>query len=125
MPNFKKDRKGFQLPGFSPFNMGNTYKTPMKKPLVGDQDKLPENLKQEILDSPMKKYSKKSAMKKHGKSAYKKKSTPTVSSKKKHDKSMIQSWKDQFAKLDDPMESNRGKALAEKLMAGVDPSTIN
>ena len=59
-------------------------------------------------------------------SAYKKKSTPTVSSKKKYDKSMIESWKDQFAKLDNPMESNRGKALAEKLMdAGVDPSTIN
>ena len=60
------------------------------------------------------------------KTAYKKKSTPTVSSKKKYDQKMIQSWKDQFARLDDPMESNRGRALANKLMdAGVDPSTIN
>tara|TARA_R110002020_G_scaffold32271_2_gene99430 strand:- start:208 stop:585 length:378 start_codon:yes stop_codon:yes gene_type:complete len=35
----------------------------LKKPLVGDQDQLPENLKQKILDTPMKKYGK-SPMKK-------------------------------------------------------------
>ena len=52
-----------------------------------------------------------------------KKGKPTVSSKNKADKNIIESWKREFAKIADPMESNRGKALAEKLMdAGVDPS---
>ena len=39
-------------------------------------------------------------------------------------KSQIDVWKQEFMALDDPMESNRGKELANKLMdAGVDPST--
>ena len=71
MPEFKKDKSGFRMKGFSPFNMGNAYKTPMQKPLVGNQDRLPEELKEKILDSPMKMYDK-SAMKKYGKSPMKK-----------------------------------------------------
>ena len=39
-------------------------------------------------------------------------------------KSQVDLWKQEFMALDDPMESNRGKALANKLMdAGIDPST--
>ena len=71
MPEFKKDKSGFRMKGFSPFNVGNAYKTPMQKPLVGNQDRLPEELKEKILDAPMKMYDK-SAMKKYGKSPMKK-----------------------------------------------------
>ena len=76
MPNFKKEGRGFKMKGFTAFTKAET---PMKKPLVGDQNKLPENLKQKILDAPMKMYDKssmkmydKSAMKKYGKSPMKK-----------------------------------------------------
>ena len=70
MPNFKKDRSKFTMKGFSPFNMGTPYETPMKKPLVGNQSKLPPELKEKILATPMKKYGK-TPMKKHGKTPYK------------------------------------------------------
>tara|TARA_R110002012_G_scaffold262290_1_gene444484 strand:- start:332 stop:799 length:468 start_codon:yes stop_codon:yes gene_type:complete len=76
MPNFKKEGRGFKMKGFTAFTKADT---PMRKPLVGDQNKLPENLKQKILDAPMKMYDKssmkmydKSAMKKYGKSPMKK-----------------------------------------------------
>ena len=43
--------------------------------------------------------------------------------KNKPSKGQIESWKDEFMKIKDPMESNRGQHLANKLMdAGVDPS---
>lgn len=82
MPEFKKDKSGFRMKGFSPFNMGNAYKTPMKKPLVGNQDRLPEELKEKILDSPMTMYDK-SAMKKYGESPMKRKGDPPVKPAKK------------------------------------------
>tara|TARA_Y100001973_G_C5199964_1_gene336868 strand:+ start:2384 stop:2806 length:423 start_codon:yes stop_codon:yes gene_type:complete len=89
MPTFKKDTDGF-MKGPSGFKMkyspnkktgeGFPFKavggiqqydaSPMSKPLVGDQDKLPKHLQEKILASPMKKY---------GKSAYKKdKKVPNI-----------------------------------------------
>jgi len=92
MPTFKKDTDGFmgKPSGFKmkysphkktgegfPFKaMGGIQQydaSPMSKPLVGDQDQLPEHLQKKILDSPMKKY---------GKSAYKKdKKVPKIPTK--------------------------------------------
>tara|TARA_X000001382_G_scaffold31981_3_gene20863 strand:- start:983 stop:1459 length:477 start_codon:yes stop_codon:yes gene_type:complete len=77
MPTFKKDTDGFmgKPSGFKmkhspnkktgegfPFKaMGGIQQydaSPMSKPLVGDQDQLPEHLQKKILDSPMKKRTK-------------------------------------------------------------------
>ena len=92
MPTFKKDTDGF-MKGPSGFKMkyspnkkngeGFPFKavggiqqydaSPMSKPLVGDQDKLPKHLQEKILASPMKKY---------GESAYKKdKKVPNIPKK--------------------------------------------
>ena len=52
-----------------------------------------------------------------------KKTHSPLTKKDKPTKSMINSWKEQFSKLKNPMESNRGKSLANKLLSvGVDPS---
>ena len=120
MPTFKKDTDGFmgKPSGFKmkyspnkktaegfPFKaMGGVQQydaSPMSKPLVGDQDQLPEHLQKKILDSPMKKELKlemprkkrfldkkaqkkilDSPMKKPGKSVYKKdKKVPKIATK--------------------------------------------
>ena len=92
MPTFKKDTDGFMGKpsgfkmkyspnkktgeGFPYKAMGGIQQydaSPMSKPLVGDQDQLPEHLQKKILDSPMKK---------HGKSVYKKdKKVPKIGKK--------------------------------------------
>jgi hypothetical protein len=92
MPTFKKDTDGFMSKpsGFKmkyspnkktgegfPFKaVGGIQQydaSPMSKPLVGDQDKLPKHLQEKILASPMKKY---------GESAYKKdKKVPSIPKK--------------------------------------------
>ena len=64
MPNFKQGGKGFQMKGFSAFMKKDA---PMKKPLVGDQDKLPMELKEKIKKSPMEMGYKKSPMYKYKK----------------------------------------------------------
>ena len=52
-----------------------------------------------------------------------KKNTEKKQAWNKPSKSQIDLWKEEFMALDDPMESNRGAELANKLMdAGVDPS---
>ena len=53
-----------------------------------------------------------------------KKNTEKKQAWNKPSKSQIDLWKEEFMALDDPMESNRGAELANKLMdAGIDPST--
>ena len=46
MPNFKKNKSAFMMKG----------KSPMMKALIGNQDKLPVELQEKILASPVKKY---------------------------------------------------------------------
>tara|TARA_R100001015_G_C4504411_1_gene77950 strand:- start:31 stop:366 length:336 start_codon:yes stop_codon:yes gene_type:complete len=106
----------FKMKGFSPFNMGEAYnpemepamdqtpmmkygKTPMKKPLVGGQSRLPEELKEKILASPAKKYGK-TPMKKDSK---KKDKAKAVRKAKKANKKKSRSYKkfSNLAKRDD------------------------
>ena len=60
MPNFKKNKSAFMMKG----------KSPMMKALIGDQDKLPVELQEEIKRSPGKMYGKKSAVKNYKKGYY-------------------------------------------------------
>ena len=60
MPNFKKNKSAFMMKG----------KSPLMKKLVGNQHKLPTDLKKEIINSPVKAYGKVSAIKNYKKGYY-------------------------------------------------------
>ncbi len=60
MPKFKKNKSAFMMKG----------KSPMMKALIGNQDRLPEELKAKILAAPTKMYGKKSPTKNYKKGYY-------------------------------------------------------
>ena len=132
MPEFKKEGRGYKQKPFSGFKMmeemmdnapmmknGPTRENFPKGHEIFQGGKYVQDAKGFIVKNPNKRGT--SIGRKP--SPNPKTTKPTVSSKNKADKNIIESWKREFAKIADPMESNRGKALAEKLMdAGVDPS---